>query len=55
MRWDKDGVPYLIKAGCDSRRAQGRPYFLAIGRSLAAAEQTGRSTSRAPIFSCCRR
>ncbi|HUA82838.1 MAG TPA: ATP-binding protein [Bryobacteraceae bacterium] len=38
-RWDKSGTPYLIKAGkiLDDK---GRPYFFAIGRSLAPARRT---------------
>jgi heavy metal sensor kinase len=40
IRRTPDGTPYLIKAGILSQ--QGRGYFLAIGRSLAAREQTSR-------------
>ena len=34
VRWSKDGVPYLIKAGVIRDYERGRPNFLAIGRSL---------------------
>lgn len=40
VRWSKDGVPYLIKAGSIRDYERGRPNFLAIGRSLAEAQRT---------------
>src|SRR5580704_6725897 len=40
MRWSKDGVPYLIKAGVIRDYERGRPNFLAIGRSLEDAYRT---------------
>ena len=39
IRWDKDGTPYLIKAG-KIFDENGKPYFLALGRSLAPARKT---------------
>jgi len=39
MRWDKNGTPYLIKAG-KIPDDKGRPYFFAIGRSLAPSRKT---------------
>lgn len=39
VRWDKSGTPYLIKAG-KIPDDHGRPYFFAIGRSLAPARKT---------------
>jgi len=39
IRWDKSGTPYLIKAG-RIPDDKGRPYFFAIGRSLAPARKT---------------
>ena len=39
MRYDKSGTPYLIKAG-KIPDEKGRPYFFAIGRSLAPARKT---------------
>jgi heavy metal sensor kinase len=38
-RWDHGGTPYLIKAG-KIPDDKGRPYFFAIGRSLAPAHKT---------------
>src|SRR5580700_12189019 len=40
VRWSKDGVPYLIKAGVIRDFERGRPNFLAIGRSLGDAYST---------------
>src|SRR5271170_2347688 len=40
VRWSKDGVPYLIKAGVIRDFERGRPNFLAIGRSLGDAYRT---------------
>src|SRR5271154_5437299 len=40
VRWSKDGVPYLIKAGVIRDFERGRPNFLAIGRSLGEAYRT---------------
>jgi heavy metal sensor kinase len=39
VRYDKSGTPYMIKAG-RIPDDKGRPYFFAIGRSLAPARQT---------------
>ncbi len=39
IRWDKSGTPYLVKAG-KIPDDKGRPYFFAIGRSLAPARKT---------------
>jgi heavy metal sensor kinase len=39
IRKDKDGVPYLIKAGAVPDE-KGRPYFFAIGRSLETSHRT---------------
>ena len=46
IRWDAQGVPYLIKAGSmpDEHR---RPYFFAIGRSLESSRSTVRNFTRA--------
>jgi len=49
-RYDKNGVPYLIKAG-RIPDDKGRPYFFAIGRSLAPAKNTVRAFTRAYFFS----
>ena len=48
-RSDKDGVPYLIMAGTmtDDR---GKPYFLAMGRSLAVPRSTLRTLTRTYLF-----
>jgi hypothetical protein len=48
-RVDKSGTPYLIKAGRipDER---GRPFFFAIGRSLAPARSTVRDFTRTYFF-----
>jgi heavy metal sensor kinase len=44
-RWDRNGTPYLIKAGRVPDE-EGRPYFFAIGRSLGPAETTVRRFTR---------
>jgi heavy metal sensor kinase len=49
MRYDKSGVPYLIKAG-KIPDDKGRPYFFAIGRSLAPARRTVRELTRTYFF-----
>ncbi len=46
LRWDKNGTPYLIKAG-KVPDDKGRPYFFAVGRSLAPARSTVRRFTRA--------
>jgi heavy metal sensor kinase len=48
-RTDKDGVPYLIKAGRIPDE-KGRPYFFAIGRSLAPTRTTVRRFTRTYFF-----
>jgi heavy metal sensor kinase len=45
VRKDKSGVPYVIKAG-RVPDDKGRPYFFAIGRSLAPAHKTVRDFTR---------
>ncbi len=45
IRYDKSGVPYLIKAGRIPDE-HGKPYFFAIGRSLQPARQNARALSR---------
>jgi heavy metal sensor kinase len=45
LRWDKNGTPYLIKAG-KVPDDKGRPYFFAIGRSLAPARTSVRRFTR---------
>jgi heavy metal sensor kinase len=45
-RWDSDGVAYLIKAG-RTPDDHGRPYFIAIGRSLESVQTTVRDFTRA--------
>jgi heavy metal sensor kinase len=45
IRSDKDGTPYLIKAG-KFLDEDGRPYFFAIGRSLGPARKTVRDFTR---------
>src|SRR5580700_10037430 len=49
IQWDKDGTPYLIRAGwtLDDHKHK---YFLAIGRSLAVAYRTVESFTRAYLL-----
>src|SRR5579862_1901230 len=49
QRYDKTGVPYLIKAG-RIPDDKGRPYFFAIGRSLQPVRNTVRAVTRAYFF-----
>jgi len=50
QRYDKSGVPYIIKAG-RIPDDKGRPYFFAIGRSLAPARANVRALTRYYFFS----
>jgi heavy metal sensor kinase len=50
LRYDKSGVPYLIKAGRIPDE-KGRPYFFAIGRSLQPVRNTVRAVTRTYFFS----
>lgn len=49
LRWDKNGTPYLIKAG-RVPDDKGRPYFFAIGRSLGPARSTVNRFTRTYFF-----
>jgi len=49
VRLDKDGVPYMIKAG-RIPDDKGRSYFFAIGRSLQPSHRTVRDLTRAYFF-----
>lgn len=49
LRWDKNGTPYLIKAGRVPDN-KGRPYFFAIGRSLGPARSTVDRFTRTYFF-----
>ena len=53
VRRDKNGVPYLIKAGTVPDE-KGRPYFFALGRSLEENEQTVDGFTRTYFFCCLR-